>query len=130
MAKRSEANLIDTHVGRRVRMRRLMLKMSQEKLGDALGVTYQQVQKYEKGMNHIGPRRLQHISSILKVPIAFFFEGSPLSGKVADQPAASSNQLLATSEGVALVTAFGKIKDKTMQRAIVRLVAIIARDAE
>jgi transcriptional regulator with XRE-family HTH domain len=61
-------NLIDQYVGSRVRMRRLMFKISQEKLGDGLGITFQQVQKYEKGMNRIGASRLQHISEILQVP--------------------------------------------------------------
>jgi|SRR6516225_5921436 len=70
-------NPIDQHVGSRVRMRRLMLAMSQEKLGFALGLTFQQVQKYEKGMNRIGASRLQQISHILQVPVAFFFEGAP-----------------------------------------------------
>src|SRR5262249_9968356 len=70
-------NPVDKHVGRRVRMRRLMLAMSQEKLGDALGLTFQQVQKYEKGTNRIGASRLQQISHILQVPVAFFFEGAP-----------------------------------------------------
>src|SRR5438132_9700768 len=70
-------NPIDKHVGSRVRMRRMMLGMSQEKLGDALGITFQQVQKYEKGTNRISASRLQHISQILQVPVAFFFEGAP-----------------------------------------------------
>src|SRR6187431_2197672 len=70
-------NPTDKHVGARVRMRRMMLAMSQEKLGDALGLTFQQVQKYEKGTNRIGASRLQQISHILQVPVAFFFEGAP-----------------------------------------------------
>src|ERR1043166_2094739 len=70
-------NPIDKHVGSRVRMRRMMLGMSQEKLGDALGLTVQQVQKYEKGPNRIGASRLQQISIILQVPVSFFFEGAP-----------------------------------------------------
>ena len=69
-------NPIDKHVGSRVRMRRMMLGMSQEKLGDALGLTFQQVQKYEKGSNRIGASRLQQISHILQVPVSFFFEGA------------------------------------------------------
>ena len=76
MAKKAP-NPIDKHVGSRVRMRRMMLGMSQEKLGDALGLTFQQVQKYEKGTNRIGASRLQHIASILGVTISFFFEGLP-----------------------------------------------------
>ena len=76
MAKKAP-NPIDKHVGSRVRMRRMMLSMSQEKLGDALGLTFQQVQKYEKGTNRIGASRLQQISHILQVPVSFFFEGAP-----------------------------------------------------
>ena len=67
-------NAVDKHVGSRVRMRRQMLAMSQEKLGNALGLTFQQVQKYEKGMNRIGASRLQQIGEILQVPASFFFE--------------------------------------------------------
>src|ERR1700730_12668204 len=70
-------NPVDKHVGGRLRMRRMMLDMSQEKLGDALGLTFQQVQKYEKGTNRISASRLQHISHILQVPVPFFFEGAP-----------------------------------------------------
>ena len=70
-------NPIDKHVGSRVRMRRLMLDMSQTNLADALGLTFQQVQKYEKGTNRIGASRLQQISQILQVPVPFFFEGAP-----------------------------------------------------
>ena len=77
MAAKKSPNPIDKHVGSRVRMRRMMLSMSQEKLGDALGVTFQQVQKYEKGANRIGASRLHHIARILQVPVAFFFEGAP-----------------------------------------------------
>src|SRR6185503_20403258 len=76
MAKKAP-NPIDKHVGSRVRMRRMMLGMSQEKLGDALGLTFQQVQKYAKGANRIGASRLQQISQILQVPVSFFFEGVP-----------------------------------------------------
>src|SRR6516225_11585734 len=70
-------NSVDKYVGRRVPMRRRMLAMSQGKLGDALGLTFQQVQKYEKATNRIGASRLQQISHILQVPVAFFFEGAP-----------------------------------------------------
>src|SRR5919197_1197749 len=74
-------NPIDKHVGSRVRLRRVMLGMSQEKLGDALDLTFQQVQKYEKGANRIGASRLQQISHVLQVPVSFFFEGAPTSGR-------------------------------------------------
>ena len=78
MSKKGKTpDAIDRHVGSRVRMRRMMLRMSQEKLGEALSLTFQQVQKYEKGRNRIGASRLQHLAHILQVPIAFFFEGAP-----------------------------------------------------
>src|SRR3974390_1701204 len=111
MAKKSP-NPVDKHVGNRVRMRRLMLHMSQEKLGGALGLTFQQVQKYEKGTNRIGASRLQHISDILQVPVAFFFEGAPNmtgartgGGREAPSPGYGSD-FLATSDGLALTKAF------------------------
>ncbi|MGH6684511.1 MAG: helix-turn-helix domain-containing protein, partial [Pseudolabrys sp.] len=93
----------DTHVGARVRMRRMMLSMSQEKLGDALGLTFQQVQKYEKGTNRIGASRLQAISNILQVPVSFFFEGAPHmpghSGMGEAPSPAYVSDFLATSDG-------------------------------
>src|SRR6266853_1417285 len=124
-------NPIDKHVGSRVRMRRMMLGMSQEKLGDALSLTFQQVQKYEKGTNRIGASRLQQISQILQVPVAFFFEGAPnlhphLDGmREAPSPAYVSD-FLATSEGLALTKAFTRIKDPKLRRRIVDLVKQIA----
>src|ERR1700677_2015913 len=77
MLAKKAPNPIDKHVGSRVRMRRMMLGMSQEKLGNNLGLTFQQVQKYEKGTNRIGASRLQQISHILQVSVSFFFEGAP-----------------------------------------------------
>src|SRR3954463_5781621 len=70
-------NPVDKHVGSRVRMRRIMLGMSQEKLGEALGLTFQQLQKYEKGTNRFGSSRLQQVSEILQVPGSFLFDGGP-----------------------------------------------------
>src|SRR6202521_1171939 len=81
MAKKAP-NPTDKHVGARVRMRRMMLSMSQEKLGDALDLTFQQVQKYEKGANRIGASRLQQIAHILQVPVSFFFDGLPSSSDI------------------------------------------------
>src|SRR5262249_32535324 len=77
LPQKQDTNPTEVHGGRRVRMRRKMLAMSQEKLGAALGLTFQQVQKYENGKNRIGASRLQQISHILQVPVAFFFEGAP-----------------------------------------------------
>jgi transcriptional regulator with XRE-family HTH domain len=134
-AAKKAPNPIDKHVGSRVRMRRMMLAMSQEKLGDALGLTFQQVQKYEKGTNRIGASRLQQISHILQVPVAFFFEGAPnlhASGdgaKEAPSPAYVSD-FLATSEGLSLTKAFMRIKEPKLRRRIVDLVEEIAGDAD
>ena len=118
-------NPTDKHVGARVRMRRMMLGMSQEKLGDALGLTFQQVQKYEKGSNRIGASRLQHIAQILQVPVAFFFDGGPgaegTRGAETASPAYLS-EFLATRDGLALAKAFMAINDKKLRRCIVALV--------
>jgi len=133
MLAKKAPNPTDKHVGSRVRMRRMMLGMSQEKLGDALGLTFQQVQKYEKGTNRIGASRLQQISHILQVPVSFFFEGAPsahASSKAdgmgeAPSPAYVSD-FLATSDGLALTKAFMRIDDSKLRRRIVDLVEQIA----
>jgi transcriptional regulator with XRE-family HTH domain len=134
MAKKTP-NPIDKHVGSRVRMRRIMLNMSQEKLGDALGLTFQQVQKYEKGTNRIGASRLQQISNILSVPVSFFFEGAPHtgshSGGMSDAPSpAYVADFLSTSDGLALTKAFMKIKNAKLRRRIVDLVEHIADEID
>jgi transcriptional regulator with XRE-family HTH domain len=121
----------DKHVGQRVRMRRLMLGMSQTTLGDALGLTFQQVQKYEKGTNRIGGSRLQHISQILQVPAAFFFEGAPHElGQPHTQTDAPFPQhvsdYLATPDGLHLTKAFMQIPNAKLRRSIVNLVEQIA----
>ncbi len=124
-------NPTDKHVGSRVRMRRMMLSMSQEKLGDSLGLTFQQVQKYEKGTNRIGASRLQQISNILQVPVSFFFEGAPDGQNDAagfgEAPSPSYvSDFLATSDGLALTKAFMRIEDAKLRRKIVDLVEQIA----
>src|ERR1019366_5597924 len=124
-------NPTDKHVGARVRMRRLMLSMSQEKLGHALGLTFQQVQKYEKGTNRIGASRVQHISHILQVPVSFFFEGAPTPpgapvGKGAAPSPRYVSDFLATSDGLALATSFMRINEPKLRRHIVHLVQEIA----
>src|SRR5262245_37345730 len=125
---------IDKYVGSRVRMRRMMLGMSQEKLGDALGITFQQVQKYEKGKNRISASRLQQISHILRVPVTFFFEGVPdVPGPVHGMREAPSptyvSEFLATSDGLALTKAFMRINDPKLRRRIVELVEQLTSDA-
>jgi transcriptional regulator with XRE-family HTH domain len=134
MIAKKAPNPIDKHVGSRVRMRRMMLSMSQEKLGDALGLTFQQVQKYEKGTNRIGASRLQQIALILQVPVSFFFDGAPhVPGPtarpegMAEAPSpAYVSDFLATSDGLALTKAFMRITDSKLRRRIVDLVEQIA----
>jgi transcriptional regulator with XRE-family HTH domain len=132
--RKGPLNPIDKYVGSRVRMRRLMLDMSQTDIADGLGLTFQQVQKYEKGANRVSASRLQHLSQILQVPVPFFFEGAPAVFGVskaakgtADAPSpAYVTDFLATSDGLALVKAFMCIEDAKLRRAIVRLVEGIA----
>jgi transcriptional regulator with XRE-family HTH domain len=125
-------NPTDKHVGSRLRMRRLMFDMSQTDVADALGLTFQQVQKYEKDANRIGASRLQHISQILQVPVPFFFEGGPAapgfgpSGKETVVSASYVTDFLTTSDGLSLAKAFTLIEDPKLRRAIVRLVEEIA----
>ena len=133
---KKKPNPIDIHVGSRIRLRRTMLGMSQEKLGESLGITFQQIQKYEKGTNRVGASRLQNISSILNVPVSFFFEDAP--GETADAQtglaeASSSNYVvdfLSSSEGLQLNRAFVKIGDPKVRRKLVDLVKALAAEAE
>jgi len=132
MAKKAP-NPIDKHVGARVRMRRLMLEMNQEQLGNALGVTFQQVQKYERGANRIGAGRLQHMSHILQVPVSFFFEGAPnvighhpLPGISEALSPDTVSDFLATTDGHSLIKAFVRIENTKLRRRIVDLVEQIA----
>ncbi len=130
MAKKAP-NPIDKHLGSRVRMRRMIQGMSQTKLGDALGLTFQQVQKYEKGTNRISASRLQQSAHILQVPVTFFFVGAPnVPGAPQAKGAAPSlayvTDFLATSDGLALTKAFMQIKNATLRRRIVDVVEEIA----
>ena len=124
-------NPVDKYVGSRVRMRRIMLGMSQEKLGEALGLTFQQIQKYEKGTNRVGASRIQQISEILQVPVSFLFEGSPTGTASSENFGEGTSpsyisDFLATSEGLALTRAFTRITDAKLRRSIVDLVEQIA----
>jgi transcriptional regulator with XRE-family HTH domain len=134
MIAKKAPNPTDKHVGSRVRMRRMMLGMSQEKLGDALGLTFQQVQKYEKGANRIGASRLQQIAHILQVSVSFLFEGAPSvpghhpTGMAEAPSPAYVSDFLATSDGLALTKAFMHIKNAKLRRRIVDLVEQIAEN--
>lgn len=127
-------NPIDTFVGSRVRMRRLMVGMSQEKLADGLGITFQQVQKYEKGTNRIGASRLQAIADILGVHPSFFFQQDE---KAQSRDAAADvhesheiSSFVASKEGIALNRAFLKIADPVLRKKIIALVAAMANSGE
>ena len=134
MITKKSPNPIDKHVGSRVRMRRMMVGMSQEKLGERLGITFQQVQKYEKGTNRIGASRLQQISTILGVQVSFLFEGAPTgdnAGGLSDEGApAYVSDFLATPDGLALSRAFMKVADPKVRRRIVDLVEAMAADRD
>jgi transcriptional regulator with XRE-family HTH domain len=134
-------NPIDLHVGSRVRMRRILMGMSQEKLGEALALTFQQVQKYEKGTNRIGASRLQQIAKILNVAPGFFFDGAPALEGDALQPSLSEFaeddegssyivDFLATAEGVRLNKAFARIHNPKIRKRIIDLVVSLAGDEE
>ncbi|WEX73772.1 helix-turn-helix domain-containing protein [Sinorhizobium numidicum] len=131
---KKDPNPIDAFVGSRVRMRRLMVGLSQEKLADGLGITFQQVQKYEKGTNRIGASRLQAIADILGVHPSFFFqqdENKPLSRDAGDvHESQEISSFVASKEGIALNRAFLKIADPVLRKKIISLVAAMAHAPE
>jgi transcriptional regulator with XRE-family HTH domain len=130
------ANPVDKHVGERVRMRRMLLGMSQERLGEQLGLTFQQVQKYEKGVNRIGASRLFDLAQVLNVPIQYFYENmsAAVSG-IAAAPGLADKaaepyvaDFLASRDSVELHKAFARISDPRVRRSIVDMVRSIAGD--
>lgn len=127
-------NPVDIHVGSRIRLRRQLLRMSQEKLGDELGVTFQQVQKYERGANRVGASRLYRLSRVLEVPVQFFFEG--LSETAPDLGMADNDQtpivydFIQSSDGVSLAESFSRIKDSKVRRRVLELVRTLASEEE
>ena len=131
---KKKTNPIDIHVGSRVRLRRSMLGMSQEKLGDSLGITFQQVQKYEKATNRVGASRLQAIATILGVPVSFFFEGAPemptppRSGFGVDDSTSYLVEFLNSAEGLQLNRAFVRIADAKVRSCVIDLVKALAAD--
>jgi transcriptional regulator with XRE-family HTH domain len=133
-AGKKAPNPIDRHVGSRLRMRRMMLAMGQEKLGDALGVTFQQIQKYEMGTNRISASRLQHSAYILQVPVAFFFEDAPNVPGAAPQVTGKAllpayvADFLTMSDGIRLAKAFMRIENAMLRRRIVGLVQEVAHE--
>jgi transcriptional regulator with XRE-family HTH domain len=134
--KSDKPNPTDVHVGSRVRLRRTLLGMSQEKLGEAIGLTFQQVQKYERGANRVGASRLYDLSRVLDVPVAFFFEemapssaeGGALS---AHEPSErSGNDPMVKRETLELVRAYYKIPDAQVRRRLFDLAKALAKSSE
>jgi transcriptional regulator with XRE-family HTH domain len=131
---KKKPNPTDTHVGSRIRLRRNMLGMSQERLGESLGITFQQIQKYEKGTNRVGASRLQAIANILGVPVAFFFEdlpgheGTGNRGFAEDPAATLALDFCTSAEGLQLNRAFVRIGDLKVRRRIIDLVKSLASD--
>ncbi|MDB5733966.1 MAG: transcriptional regulator [Alphaproteobacteria bacterium] len=134
MAKK-QANPIDIQVGNRVRIRRMLIGMSQERLGDLLGLTFQQVQKYEKGVNRIGAGRLFEVSRILNVPVDFFYEGvaaqlAAQAGMGEPESAPPVMEFVSSGEGLQLSLAFMKIKDAKVRKRVLDLVKSLAEEEE
>jgi transcriptional regulator with XRE-family HTH domain len=128
-------NPIDIHVGSRVRLRRTLLGMSQEKLGEAIGLTFQQVQKYERGANRIGASRLFELSRVLDVPVSFFFDdmnaetsGGPVPGLSAATPDFDT-AALTRREILELAKAFDRIKDEKVRKSVLELTKALGREA-
>ncbi len=124
---KKKPNPTDVHVGSRIRLRRNMLGMSQEKLGESLGITFQQIQKYEKGTNRVGASRLQAISEVLGVPVSFLFEDAPSQdmgsrGLAEDASAHLALDFATSTEGLQLNRAFAKIDDAKVRRKVIELV--------
>jgi transcriptional regulator with XRE-family HTH domain len=124
---KKDPNPIDKHVGSRVRMRRMMLGLSQQKLGAARGLTLQQIQKYEKGVNGMRGNRLLQAATVLQVPVNFFFEGA---AGVADLPAKVegdfTTNFLADGCGIELAAAFKRIQDTKARHALLAMAEALA----
>jgi len=130
---KKQANPIDVQVGNRVRIRRMLIGMSQERLGDLLGLTFQQVQKYEKGVNRIGAGRLYEVARILNVPVDFFYEGvssASASGSKEHEDAPPVIEFVSSGEGLQLSLAFMKIKDAKVRKRVLDLVKSLADEEE
>ena len=128
---KKSTNTVDKEIGSRVRMRRMLIGMSQEKLGEMLGLTFQQVQKYEKGTNRISVSRLLDISNVLGVGIHYFYEGltgGKAAGFAEDISPPYVNDFMSLPEGLQLMRAFMQIKSNKVRRGIVQLVSTIGTE--
>ncbi|MGH7078648.1 MAG: helix-turn-helix domain-containing protein [Acetobacteraceae bacterium] len=142
--RESRASPIDAHVGSRIRLRRTLLGLSQERLGDALGLTFQQVQKYERGINRVGASRLFDLARVLDVPISFFFDDMPeplastapnlamagLGGVAESQQGYGSDSVMNRRETVELVRAYYRISDAAVRKRVFELIRSLAPDPQ
>ena len=120
---------IDQHVGARLRLRRSLMEMSQSELGEKLGVTFQQVQKYERGTNRIGASRLFHVAKVMEVPVSYFFEGlEDTDGGIEDGFAQRMTEFVSTPEGLELASLFPRLADRRLRRRVVDLVRAMVDD--
>ncbi len=136
VVRTGKPNPVDIHVGSRVRLRRTLLGLSQEKLGEAIGLTFQQIQKYERGANRVGASRLYALSHVLDVPVAFFFDdmspeisgkgGKPVPGLTERNQEAFSADLPAKRGTLELVRAYYRIKNPNVRKRLFDLVKSIA----
>jgi transcriptional regulator with XRE-family HTH domain len=115
----------DKHIGLRIRLRRISIGMSQERLGEILGLTFQQVQKYEKGMNRVGAGRLVEVAEALGVTVGYFFEGYVKVG-AGDSPGDDIQPLISTPDSLAMARAFARISDLTVRKKLVAMVEAVA----
>ncbi len=137
VSRTGKPNPIDIHVGSRLRLRRKVLGLSQEKLGDSVGLTFQQIQKYERGANRISASRMHVLSRVLDVPVSFFFEdmppeisgkgGKPVPGVAESYQAEFSHDLLAKHETLELVRAYYRIKDPSVRKRLFELAKSLAK---
>jgi transcriptional regulator with XRE-family HTH domain len=130
MVRAKSPTPLDAHVGSRIRLRRVMLGMSQAELAEQCGITFQQIQKYEKGKNRVGAHRIQQLSNILDIPVGFFFEDAPGAKVFADQAPSGLPPYVAifmrTAEGRRMVEAFSNVQDREMRAALCRVVEAAA----
>jgi transcriptional regulator with XRE-family HTH domain len=131
---KKQANPIDGHVGNRMRLRRMLIGLSQERMGEMLGLTFQQVQKYEKGVNRIGAGRLYQIADILSVPVSYFYEGFVGADKAhaANDDTATKPvmEFLSSGEGLQLTLAFMRIKDGKVRKRVIDLIKSLSDGVE
>lgn len=126
------ANAVDEHIGKRVKSRRLQVDLSQEKLADLVGVTFQQIQKYENGVNRVAASRLWEMAKALGVPVSFFYEGLEVAGRgvAEDKGADIVFDMMATPEGQRLLAIFGSIRSAKLRRRVVELVRVMAAEED